>query len=348
MTMLPLVSTVRPGGARVVGAEYFALESNPAPADMIYVSQYFPALGRQRTQSGPSEKRGILTFTDCPSNQEIAERQSRTRARLSNLPMFQPTALKLMTVSVESDSAREDFEAAFQSDPALASELLLAANSAEFGLRARVGSIKHALSVLGLERTLSLVTRIAMQKYARLSRGGAELQGVWLHSVATAVLAERIAVAFGFPAPLVYTAALLHDIGRLGCLITDENRYREVSSLEVADTQESAAVEKVVFGYTHCEAGGFLAQTWGFPDDLRACAIDHHSPLPSDITSLLHCVQLACAVSDSLGFGEVRTRNNGHEDRALEGRFGKVYQALRCTSESLQTELTKHVARVSV
>jgi putative nucleotidyltransferase with HDIG domain len=288
-----------------------------------------------------------VTVADSLLDQEIVERQSTTRTKLSNLPMFQPTVIKLMAVSLDSDSARDKFETAFQSDPGLASELLLAANSAEFCLRARVGSIGHALSVLGLERTRSLVTRIGLRKYSRLSPAAAELKGVWLHSIATAALAERIAVAFGLSAPSVYTAALLHDIGRLGCLLADEKRYREVSSLKGAGIRETAAVEKVAFGFTHCEAGGFLTRTWGFPDDLRACTIQHHDPPPDDVISLLHCVQLACGLSASLGFGELCTANDVQEGGALERTSRKFFRAIRSTPENLQSELAKQVVAIA-
>lgn len=72
--------------------------------------------------------------------------------QLSGLPIFNPAVMKLMGISSESDSAIEDFERVFEADPALTTDLLLSANSAAFGGWRRIETIKHALSLLGLER----------------------------------------------------------------------------------------------------------------------------------------------------------------------------------------------------
>lgn len=65
---------------------------------------------------------------------------------LSKLPVFTPSALHLLSVSTESDSAMESFSEAFSSDPALAADLLLVVNSAAFAPRCYIDTIRHALA----------------------------------------------------------------------------------------------------------------------------------------------------------------------------------------------------------
>src|SRR5690242_13260783 len=129
---------------------------------------------------------------------------------LSRLPIFNPAVVKLMGISSESDSAMEDFERVFESDPALTTDLLLTANSAAFGGRRQVETIKHALSLLGLERVRGLTLNIILAAYMR--RQPVELvQPIWFHAVATAVIADTLGNLRGMPG--LYTLGLMHDLG---------------------------------------------------------------------------------------------------------------------------------------
>lgn len=95
----------------------------------------------------------MVVSTPTRSSAEIsaqADRHAAVYVRLSKLPPFRPAALKLLNISVESGSAMRDFEEIFKSDPALSADLLLVANSLQFGPRARVETIRHAITYLGL------------------------------------------------------------------------------------------------------------------------------------------------------------------------------------------------------
>ena len=70
-----------------------------------------------------------------PADSET-RKKSETLTRLCNLPRLNPSAGRLLGVSRDLDSAMEEFESIFGSDPALAVELLRVANSAQFELRA--------------------------------------------------------------------------------------------------------------------------------------------------------------------------------------------------------------------
>src|SRR5450631_862513 len=133
-------------------------------------------------------------------------KKSDTLTRLCNLPRMNPSASRLLGVSNDIDSALEEFGAIFGSDPSLAVELLRVANSAQFGLRASVSSLPVALMVLGTDGTRNLAFTIALGSYARGKLSTEQTRPLWLHSVATAVIAEALGncVAPGLPGP--YTA----------------------------------------------------------------------------------------------------------------------------------------------
>jgi len=225
--------------------------------------------------------------------------------RLSRLPALRPSTLKLLSISVESDSAMSDFEGVFKSDPVLAADLLILANSPAFGVRATVHTIRHAMALLGLERIRSLAFAVAVKGYLRTGPWGDAIQIQWQHSIATAVIAEALGSVEATPVPLLYTAGLMHDVGRLALFQVSAEKYGQILSTEFCNTQEYLNLEKLLFGCAHDDAGAFLAAAWGFPTALCDCIRFHHWDVAVHAGQLFELVGVACSIADSLGFPEV-------------------------------------------
>jgi HD-like signal output (HDOD) protein len=231
--------------------------------------------------------------------------------RLSRLPALRPASLKLLSISIESDTALAEFEAAFKMDPALATDLLITANSPLFGVRVQVQTIRHAVAMLGLERVRSLALTISLKGYARTNRWGDAIHTLWRHSVATAVIAEALGAADQTQVPLLYTAGLTHDVGRLALFQISPEAYLQVLSREFSGTEEFLELEKFLFDCSHDDAGAFLAMAWGFPTALCDCIRFHHWDIASHAGQLFELVGVACRLADLLGFPEVRRTNLG-------------------------------------
>lgn len=227
--------------------------------------------------------------------------------RLTKLPPFHPAAMKLLSISGESETAISEFEGAFKSDPALTADLLMVANSPAFGFRAKVDNIRHALTLLGLERVRSLGFTIAMSFYVRNVPSKENVRSVWAHSAATAVIADVLGRVYNSSG--IYTAGLVHDLGRLGMLLSVGDKYGELLSKEFSDISESIRLEKVLFGVDHCEAGKLVARTWGFPDILQASMANHHEMPVSGNGTSPDLIRLSCQMADWLGFPEVKRQD---------------------------------------
>ena len=266
------------------------------------------------TQSLESRLAGIPILADG----ELNLQRSNAAKQLRKLPLFNTGALRMLGISLDSSSAFEETEALFKADPVLAAELLQVANSAEFSLRGRVGTIRHALTILGLERVRSLIMTIAMHLYMRQGPRDSHTQSVWAHSFATAVIAEEIARVSQQSETLRYTAGLMHDVGRLGLLMTSTEKYSRLFSVPFVDVAEANAVESGVLGLDHCESGAVLAQNWGLPEDLQKCILYHHSGSPEDDDSILGSTRIACRMADALGFWELMV--NEPDDPVSAGR----------------------------
>ena len=224
------------------------------------------------------------------SNQAGQENSRKVVDLLSKLPPFRVTALTLLGIASDCHAAVAEFEKVFRTDPSLTADLLLVANSAAFGPRARIETIRHAITFLGVERVRTLASTIAFSYQLRNAPQTPSLAAVWTHSVATAVIAEQLAAATSIAN--MYTAGLMHDLGRMGLLLSAGQRYSDSLALEFSDMAEANAHETATTGMTHCQAGAMLAQTWHFPENLRSCIAEHHDPLDKNSESGVRTVRI--------------------------------------------------------
>jgi HD-like signal output (HDOD) protein len=222
--------------------------------------------------------------------------------KLSKLPPFGTAVLKLLSISLEDESALTSFEEVFKSDPALTAELLVMANSAAFGGRSRIQTIGVALRYLGLERVRSMAATSALRAHTHTGQRPQYLASVWAHSIGSAVAAEALGELCGLSG--LYTLGLTHDLGRLGLFLAGGQSYATELSKEFTDIGQANQVERDLFGLTHCQAGALVAAAWGFPDGLAACMGEHHI-MPAGRGDPRGLIVTACQMADSLGFPEV-------------------------------------------
>jgi HD-like signal output (HDOD) protein len=233
-----------------------------------------------------------------------------------------------------------DFEAVFRTDPALTADLLLVANSALFGNRAKIGSIRHALAHLGLDRVRCLASTIALSFFVRNQPRSAFVRHIWAHSIAAAAIAEILGDLYRVRD--LYTAGLVHDLGRLGLLLTVGPRYEEWSSAELSNIEEANHLEQLQFGMNHCEAGSLVGHKWGFPVVLRSCMIAHHGFERGRSSDPLFLVQLACRMADAIGFPEVHFR----ESQPFPELPAKVRECKGLAVEQIQARIMAQIETV--
>lgn len=167
-------------------------------------------------------------------------------------------------------------------DQSLTLSLLRAANSAAEGGVSDVSQVFEAVFRLGAARVLALAVSA---NTCDLLKGGVPAynlgEGVlWRHSVAAASAAETLSefVNETLP-PESFTAALLHDVGKLVM-----GRFLKSSDLEMISRTRSEAgldllaAETRVLGVHHGELGGIIAQHWKLPESIVKGIIYHHAP----------------------------------------------------------------------
>jgi HD-like signal output (HDOD) protein len=227
----------------------------------------------------------------------------KTRERLKKLPAFPPVALKLMTLLARDSIDYRELANVASGDATIMGRLLSRANSAEFALTDQVKQVQHALNILGVDRTRELIATIAAACYAEKAARTEELRRCWAHMTATAVIGDEIARVCGVGSGgIAYTAGILHDIGRIGLLVAYPHEYEEIMRDAAYRCIDLLDFERYTFGVDHAEAGRWLAEHWGLPDELREVCGRHHDRITSADLDLLSIIHAGCRLADNLGY----------------------------------------------
>jgi putative nucleotidyltransferase with HDIG domain len=190
-------------------------------------------------------------------------------------------------------------------DAGLTAAVLKSANSVALRRSRQVDDVRQALSLMGNERFRELVFAAASVDFLRGGQEGYHLSpgDLWKHSVATSLMAEVLAKAAGLPRmPVLFTAGLLHDLGK-GVL----GRYVMGSAGEVLmKIHEGAAfleAERQVLGIDHAELGARIAERWNFSPEMAELIRFHHQPQARPESKPLAVLHVAQALSELYGVG---------------------------------------------
>ena len=165
-------------------------------------------------------------------------------------------------------------------DLALTARILGLANSAHFGLRTSVTSIKQAISVIGIEMLSSLVTATSL--FGALTEGGSarRLERLWMHASKLSQLALSLAMSEArltrADRAEVALAGLLHDIGQLVIMTRMPALHAVIDQTSVHDGEEVCEVERRELGATHAEIGACLLAYWGISERTVTAVTLHH------------------------------------------------------------------------
>lgn len=230
----------------------------------------------------------------------------RIMAELKSFPSMPGVAAKLLTLSKNSDVDVLQVEKILRYDPGLTANILKLTNSAYFGLPSKVGSVRQAVLLLGWKKVIQLVIFSCVNALMDKSVPGYDLPSGELrrHSIAVSVAAEALLKELKIMAPPeIFTAALLHDLGKLvlGGFVKDE--MEKIESIASQGVPFEAA-EHMVLGTDHAEIGAQILKNWSFPSEIVSAVRWHHAPDAADETNMLiDIVHVANVLSLMIGIG---------------------------------------------
>jgi len=185
----------------------------------------------------------------------------------------------LETVEDETSSA-QDLTDLLEQDHAISARLLRLANSAFYGLRFPVDSIRRAVVVIGFDEVQQLA--LATSVFGALSsreQFALDPEDFWMHSLGTAKAAQMVAkdhLPVKSPGAC-FTAGLLHDIGKFVLALVLKDEYQEIV-LEAKETNRALReVELKRLETTHGEVGQWIAGKWHLPKALPVVMANLHN-----------------------------------------------------------------------
>ncbi|MDA3903384.1 MAG: response regulator [Desulfuromusa sp.] len=188
-------------------------------------------------------------------------------------------------------------------DVAISSALLHWANSALFGQRFQVDTIKKAIIVLGTDIVENL---ILSESVNRTIAGmlpaikGFDFGQFKKHSMVTAVL-SRLLLKSLLPTDFIqhdraFIAGLLHDMGKLAAASFFPVQFEQAIELAKKRRIPLSEAEVEIYGTQHAELGSFLAEWWALPPFIVNAICWHHqphsTPIDQDVIAATHVANL--------------------------------------------------------
>jgi putative nucleotidyltransferase with HDIG domain len=261
---------------------------------------------------------------------------------VSTLPQI---ALRVMEVANQPDSRAGDLKRILEADAALSARVLRCVNSSAYALRVRITNLQQAIAYLGLKqiRNLAMTASVAEMFKSKEAIGPYCRAQLWRHLVSVGICARMIAKRLRLANfEDLFLAGLLHDLG-----IALEDQYLHgpfgevIRSLRPGDTL--IAAEQARLGFDHAVLGQRVAESWGFPEPIRAAIGHHHAaaryggPEPE----VVRCIDVANLLCTFQGIPSVGMKLVTGSRQVLEA-LGLSKDDLVVMAGDLERELASH------
>lgn len=224
--------------------------------------------------------------------------------KLRNLPALPEASVSILQAINDPDIEIEQLVRVVSLSPGLVARLLGLANSAFFGQARPIDDLHTAIvRVLGLQLVKSLILGILLNvKLDPKACKNFDSQSFWMHSLLTAVAAQKLSQSHGWrdlSAANAYTGGLLLHIGLLVTAFLFPQELSGIldgqpkSYLQVADEIQSH------FGQSHYQMGYMLLKKWGLPAIYQTMLLEFESDGgTSELNRCLHASQRICYLMD--------------------------------------------------
>ena len=252
---------------------------------------------------GELEKNDVKVFPivdtiDTPTEFFIEQsaKAKTIQEKVKDIPSLPEIVSKIIELVQNPNSSAKELSTIISHDAGLTSRVLRLVNSAYYGFPKQIGSIQHAVTILGFTTMRGLVLSTSIFKiFAPKSRNSNHLdyKSFWKHSLLTAIAAKHIDKYLYLRLDEdVFSSGILHDIGKLILDQYDHQNYvkafNETPNPILFD--EILESEQKYCSVTHSFIGSIVADGWNLPRSLSDVIKYHHSPMESEEHKLIACV----------------------------------------------------------
>lgn len=187
---------------------------------------------------------------------------------IEDLPTLPDVMEKILQIVDDERASAHDLTAVLECDHAISARVLRMANSAFYGLRYGVDSIRRAVVVIGFDavRLLALATSV-FETFSRKRQFALEPGDFWMHSLGTAKAAQLLAKRLTRMPNRdgCFTVGLLHDMGKYLLALSLKAEYHSIVRAAQETQRPLHEVEHEWLGTNHAEVGAWVAEKWNLP-----------------------------------------------------------------------------------
>jgi putative nucleotidyltransferase with HDIG domain len=214
---------------------------------------------------------------------------------------------KTMEIVSNPDSSLNEIVNVIKYDQGMTANLLKTCNSAYFGLRKEIVSVKQAVTYLGIEKVACLIMMGNHSGNFIEDHSGYDLNEgeLWRYSVSSALIAQDLAEKRNLTnISCLFTSALLKDIGKVILNTYMKDASDDIKAMVLDKGLTFIEAEKEIFGIDHAELGAKVAEKWNFDSTMVDIIRNHHNPERSSSTDLsLPIIYLADSICMMIGVG---------------------------------------------
>lgn len=196
--------------------------------------------------------------------------------KLGDLPTLPHVVQRIAAMIGRPNVSTEEIGSIIEKDQVLAAKVLRLANSPFYGFPSRIGSVSHAVIVLGF----NVVKGLTLCASALSIMKDAGMDQLWRHSLGVAIMANLLAARMEMKNhEELFVSGLLHDIGKVVLYVKWPDVGNCIKDAHTTqDDRPLLAVEQELTGLSHADIGGSLADAWHLPITLREPVLYHHDP----------------------------------------------------------------------
>jgi HD-like signal output (HDOD) protein len=221
-----------------------------------------------------------------------------------SLPSCPAVLLSIMSESRKEEPDFNQISDLVSSDAGVSASVLKLVNSPAFRRITNIGSIKQAVTILGLNKVMLAVNAMFLRNSVKATHPKAKvfLEKFWEKSSHTAATAMKLAKLLpGVSEDDAYTLGLFHDSG-IPVLMQRFPEHAFDDALHGADWETIHRAEEAQLGTNHAIVGHLLARNWGLPAHICQTILHHHDiavftdrdhPVTSDVRNFIAVLMLA-------------------------------------------------------
>ena len=215
--------------------------------------------------------------------------------KVTHIPTLPKVLDRILAMSSDPDVEVEDIADAILQDKVLTARMIRLVNSAFWGIRREIVSIREAIVYLGLQQVRNIVTTVSLFNTFQSRNPLFRVASIWEHGLGCAMISRRIAelIKYGEPEK-AYLGGLLHDIGEVILSQFCIEEFDKVIELVKEKKVRFYDAENQVIGINHTDFSEWFKAQWGFSDELAEVIALHHEPEKAEINpELVSIVSLA-------------------------------------------------------